>query len=195
MQDVLVLNTDGSPLQIIAWERAVWLLLEEKVLLVAQRAGKWVRSASRQIPWPSVVALKTYVRQRGEVRFKRPNVYARDGFACCYCGRRPQHRDGSPDLRRLTLDHVVPRARSFEVRRGRSTSVMVTLPWSGRDVPVTSWENVVTACERCNTAKADRTPEEAGMRPVRPKRPNAWDGMRIVLGRLDVPNEWTDHIG
>jgi 5-methylcytosine-specific restriction endonuclease McrA len=41
----------------------------------------------------------------------------------------------------LTLDHVAP----------RSTGGM------------TCWENVVTACKRCNTKKGDRSPEEAGM--------------------------------
>lgn len=42
----------------------------------------------------------------------------------------------------LTLDHVLPRARG------------------GTD----SWENLVTACNRCNSQKGNRTPEEAGMR-------------------------------
>ena len=45
----------------------------------------------------------------------------------------------SPDL---TLDHVVPRR-----QRGAHT-----------------WENVVTACSRCNLHKAGRTPAEANMR-------------------------------
>jgi hypothetical protein len=34
------------------------------------------------------------------------------------------------------------------------------------------WENIVTACGPCNSKKADRTPQEAGMKlhrkPVRP---------------------------
>lgn len=50
----------------------------------------------------------------------------------------------------LTLDHVMPKSRG------------------GRD----SWENLVTACNRCNVRKGNRTPEEAGMplktKPYRP---------------------------
>jgi len=46
----------------------------------------------------------------------------------------------------LTLDHVVP------LSRGGSHS----------------WDNVVTACERCNQRKGNRTPEEANM-PLRSK--------------------------
>lgn len=46
----------------------------------------------------------------------------------------------------LTLDHVVP------LSKGGSHS----------------WDNVVTACERCNQRKGNRTPEEANM-PLRSK--------------------------
>ena len=50
----------------------------------------------------------------------------------------------------LTLDHVLPRAQG-----GRST-----------------WTNLVAACQPCNAAKGDRSPEEANMplrqRPFRP---------------------------
>ncbi|HMO42833.1 MAG TPA: HNH endonuclease, partial [Phenylobacterium sp.] len=53
---------------------------------------------------------------------------------------------GSPED--LTFDHVVPRSRG------------------GR----TSWENIVTACARCNLAKGGRAPQEAGMRPFTPAR-------------------------
>ncbi len=50
----------------------------------------------------------------------------------------------------LTLDHVLPKSRG------------------GR----TSWDNLATACKRCNTRKGDCTPEEASMpmrqRPFKP---------------------------
>ena len=50
----------------------------------------------------------------------------------------------------LTLDHVMPKSRG------------------GR----TSWENLATACKRCNAKKGDCTPEEASMpmrhRPFKP---------------------------
>jgi 5-methylcytosine-specific restriction endonuclease McrA len=50
----------------------------------------------------------------------------------------------------LTLDHVLPRSRK------------------GED----SWENIVTACVKCNVKKGNRTPQEAKM-PLRqnPRRP------------------------
>ncbi|MDO9246574.1 MAG: HNH endonuclease, partial [Phenylobacterium sp.] len=52
----------------------------------------------------------------------------------------------------LTFDHVVPRSRG-----GRTT-----------------WENIVTACARCNLTKGGRTPQEAHMFPRhKARRPSA----------------------
>ncbi|CAN1213189.1 HNH endonuclease [Tumidithrix helvetica PCC 7403] len=52
----------------------------------------------------------------------------------------------------LTLDHVIPKS-----RRGGET-----------------WDNIVTACVRCNVKKGNRTPKEASM-PLRkaPRRPHS----------------------
>ncbi|MDB5494322.1 MAG: restriction endonuclease [Phenylobacterium sp.] len=54
----------------------------------------------------------------------------------------------------LTFDHVIPRSRG-----GRTT-----------------WENIVTACARCNLTKGGRTPQQASMHPRRhPRRPSAYE--------------------
>lgn len=51
----------------------------------------------------------------------------------------------------LTLDHVTPRSKG-----GRS-----------------SWNNLVTACKRCNTKKGDSSPHEAGVKlKTKPFRPS-----------------------
>jgi 5-methylcytosine-specific restriction endonuclease McrA len=51
----------------------------------------------------------------------------------------------------LTLDHVLPKSRN-----GKS-----------------SWTNLVTACQKCNSKKGDQTPEEANMRlPYQPYKPS-----------------------
>lgn len=43
--------------------------------------------------------------------------------------------------RHLTVDHVIPRSKGGK----------------------TSWTNLVTACNRCNVNKGDKTPEQAGL--------------------------------
>ena len=93
---------------------------------------------------PEVITLTRYDRLPIRiVAFSRRNVFKRDGYMCQYCGCRP----GSEEL---TIDHIVPRSRGG----------------------VSSWTNCVLACIDCNTRKANRTPEQAGMplkhKPIRP---------------------------
>ena len=55
------------------------------------------------------------------------------------------------------------------------------------------WENLVAACRRCNLAKRDRTPEEAGMRlrrPGCPPRPGSW----VVVGASRMPDAWKPYL-
>ena len=187
MDAVLLLNADHTPLKVLDYRKAIWLLLEEKVWMLEQYAGKTIRSSSLELPWPAVIVLKKHVRVSARVKFKRPNVLARDHYTCQYCGAAPKHPSGTPDTRRLTMDHVVPRSRAVQGR--------VVLPWNGKTVSATTWENIVTACEPCNGEKADRTPEEAGMAlACYPRRPNPFDVLRIVLLKMSIPEEWAEHV-
>jgi 5-methylcytosine-specific restriction endonuclease McrA len=48
----------------------------------------------------------------------------------------------------LTIDHVIPRHLGGKTR----------------------WENVVSACRRCNHLKGGLTPEQSGMYPIKPPK-------------------------
>ena len=179
---VLLLNADYRPFKVISWVRALSLLMDEKADLVEGYVGKLLRSPSTEMPWPAVVRLRRYVRAQTRVRFSRRNVLARDGYTCQYCGELPLYK-GRPHVEALTIDHVVPRAQS---RKGR-----VKLPWKERTVPVTCWENVVTACYECNSNKADRTPGQAGLKLTkRPKKPSSMDILRMAITKSVIPDEW-----
>lgn len=185
--DVLLLNADYRPVKVVPWERAVCLLLARKAETVAAYTDRVIRSERVELAWPAVVSLVRYASVRVGPRLNRRNLFARDGFACVYCGVAPVNREQRPDTTQLTLDHVVPRSRAV---RGK-----VTLPWNGQQVPVSSWENLVAACEPCNHEKADRTPEEAGLTlRQRPRRPNGTDILRIALARAPVPDEWRAYL-
>ncbi|MEZ4320106.1 MAG: HNH endonuclease [Myxococcota bacterium] len=187
MQDVLLLNADYRPVQVVSWERAVCLLLERKARTVAEYTDRFIRSENLTIAWPAVVTLVEYARVKAGPKLNRRNLLARDEFTCAYCGVAPVHKNGRPDTGALTLDHVVPRSHAI---RGK-----VVLPWSGERVNATSWENLVTACAPCNHDKADRTPAVAGLVLHRkPRRPNAADTLRIALSRAPVPVEWHDYL-
>ena len=184
MTNVLQLNADYTPLRVIRWERAVELVLDEKVVQVAAYPGRFVRSMTLAMPWPSVVALRRFSAIRGKVRFSSRTVQARDNFTCAYCGLRPLLADGRADRAALTMDHVIPRA---QAREGR-----VYLPWTRKWVNVTCWENAATACRSCNSRKADRTPAQAGMHlRIFPRVPTQHDALRMSLVRLQVvPESW-----
>lgn len=183
---VLLLNANFTPLKVIDWERAITLLLEETAELIEDYAGRFVRSELLAMPWPAVLRLKKFVKERTRLRFTRANVLARDNYTCGYCGVRPTKK-GRPDIEELTLDHVVPRA--------QSKNHTVKLPWSGQTVPVTCWLNVTSACQACNTLKAARTPAQAGMTlRLLPKAPTAGDILRMTLSRKHIPSEWTSYL-
>ncbi len=69
------------------------------------------------------------------------------------------------------MDHVIPRSRGGH----------------------TCWENVVTACERCNGRKGNRTPEEAGMSLLsQPSRPR-YIALALVEGS-DARHVWDKYL-
>lgn len=180
--NVLVLNIDYTPLEVIPWQDAMEKIIQGKMELVADYAGRFIRSAYQEWAFPAVVRLTKKFAQR-KVRLSRLNVLARDAFTCQYCAAHPRKKGGQPDLTELTLDHIVPRA---QARDG-----MVVLPWNKERVRVTSWENVATACYDCNSGKADRTPAQAKMVLAKhPRAPNTVDVARMAITRYRIPDEW-----
>jgi 5-methylcytosine-specific restriction endonuclease McrA len=99
---VLVLNATYEPINVCSVQRALVLVLKEKAEIL-ERSSRRLRSSTRSFAFPHVIKLTYFVRvPRHESRkITRRAVFARDGYACQYCG--------SPS--RLTMDHVVPRSR------------------------------------------------------------------------------------
>ena len=156
MGNVLVLNATYEPLSVVSVRRAVVLLLKEKAEIV-EAAEAELRSEHLTIPTPLVIRLVYYVRipYRISIPLTRRTVLARDHYTCQYCGRQPPRKE-------LTVDHILPRSRGGH----------------------TTWENVVTACQRCNGRKGNRTPEEANIKlrskPVQPRY--------VALAMVESPN-------
>jgi 5-methylcytosine-specific restriction endonuclease McrA len=162
----LLLNHFYFPHKIVSWQDAITLVYLQKVDVLVQYDEE-IRSPSTSIRCPAVARLRGKAKHRQRtVKFSRINVYLRDGFACAYCAKKlPLHE--------LTYDHVVPRARG------------------GR----TSWENIVTACFACNSKKADRTPDEAGLTlRTRPQRPKSLPLAAPAIDRASAPAEWREFL-
>jgi 5-methylcytosine-specific restriction endonuclease McrA len=112
---------------------AITMVVMEEADILEVVDGKYVRSQYLEIPVPSVIKLRRYVKVPWIPRqliVSSRNVRNRDSEICAYCG-------GYAD----SMDHILP------VSRGGKNE----------------WMNVVAACTPCNSRKDNRTPEEADM--------------------------------
>ncbi len=168
MEHTLVLNATYEPINIVTWKRALRLLCQGKVEVLAEY-DREIHCISFTIRMPSVLRLLRYVKIRKRfrhVKFSRANIYARDNHTCQYCGNRCSTEN-------LTFDHIIPVAMG-----GGKT-----------------WDNIVTCCIDCNHKKGGSTPEEAGMRIIRkPKEPEwAPTMLHITIGIRSAPQTWRDY--
>jgi len=98
---VLLLNATFEPLCAVSARRAIVLILKGKAV-VLERDGGAFHSERLIIAIPSVIRLVYYVKvpYYGRANLSRRAVFARDSWACQYCGGKAE-----------TMDHVVPRSR------------------------------------------------------------------------------------
>ena len=161
----LVLNADYAPLQIwplSTWdfERTLRNVLKKRVAVVSEYDTVF-RSPTLEYRPPSVVALKTFVKVPDRVPFSRINILLRDGFSCQYCG-------AGLNLKEMTFDHVVPRAKGGG----------------------TSYDNIVSCCSDCNARKADRTDMRPRRMPSRPDPREFWKSRPAQVNSLH--KTWID---
>lgn len=169
---VLVLNKLFMAVHVISVRRAFCLLCKDLAEVVSLEDGQfatydfvtwrelseyrsthfrktdddWVRTINSEIQVPRVIRLLSYDKlPKQAVKFNRRNIFARDNNQCQYCGRRFATAE-------LSLDHIVPRSQGG----------------------VSTWDNIVCACLKCNVRKGGRTPRQAHMalirKPEKPKR-------------------------
>lgn len=184
-QPCLVLNKNWAAIQTTTVKEAISLVAKGSAKIIDPKTfesldlSSWddvsksrskfgdavIRSCHLALVPPEVIVLTNY-DQLGErsVVFSRRNLFKRDRYTCQYCGAQP-----GPDS--LTIDHVQPKSKGG----------------------ISSWTNCVLACLACNTKKANRTPEQAGM-PLRkvPKKPS-WKALAQISPR-DRKESWSQFI-
>ena len=95
-----------------------------------------VRTPSGPIRVPAVIVLSRFAKvPKRRPKFSARAIWARDGGRCQYTGESLRPSEGN-------IDHVLPRSRGGK----------------------TTWENCVLASKDVNSRKADRLPEEVGLR-------------------------------
>jgi len=162
----LLLTAGYEPLKVVSWQRAITLVTLGKVE-VLEEYDREVRSTTVVFKMPAVVRLlRVFRRPKHKVKFSRVNIYARDRYRCQYClSKLP--------MAKLTYDHVIPRAQGGK----------------------TVWENIVTACEPCNTRKGNRTPAQAGMALANePVRPTWVPVATFTITQHSAPDAWREYL-
>ncbi|HEX2016882.1 MAG TPA: HNH endonuclease [Solirubrobacteraceae bacterium] len=100
---MLVLNATYEPINVCTVRRAIVLMLKAKAELVEH--AEWrLHSERTSVSRPVVIRLVSYVsvpRDAHRRKITRRAVFARDGWACQYCGAASN----------LTVDHVIPRSK------------------------------------------------------------------------------------
>ena len=146
-QQVLRTDIAGMPLEWIDYREAVRLYHADQVaydcgtrLYTVFGGSSSLTGLRSRIDINSIIAThgtaKSLSRDRDRYvpPLNNPTLFRRDGNLCLYCAMRFPTRN-------LTRDHITP------------------ISQGGRD----SWNNVATACRRCNNYKGGRTPEQAAL--------------------------------
>jgi 5-methylcytosine-specific restriction endonuclease McrA len=169
----LILNADFQPLSFYplstwSWMDAIKAIWRNRVITVAEY-DEFIPTPNHKIRFPSIIALKEYQKVTRNVAFNRYNLWLRDGGVCQYCNCEVTTSD-------FTFDHVNPKSRG-----GLAT-----------------WDNIVCACQPCNTRKANRTPAEARMVLLKePRKPRPFE-IAVQHRTLDkgasLHKDWIDYL-
>lgn len=155
-QSVLVLNAGMIPIEICTVRKAI-LDIFRNVAVPVQESPYRLRSPSISVAVPLIIARVKYHKiPKRDVALNKWNIMQRDDLTCQYC-------KGRGSLSDLTIDHIVPRSRWRTWKKQNADLVPREF---------NSWENLTTACRKCNSAKGNKLLKELGWKlepaPVKP---------------------------
>jgi len=136
-----MMYTDAATgLDILGEDQMIPYRWKDWIALPHDEQSEYVKTINGNIKIPKVIVLCKF----NKVPMKRPKfslsgVWTRDGGICQYTGKKLSKNEGN-------VDHVMPRSRG-----GKS-----------------NWDNCVLAHKEVNAQKANRTPEEAGLKLIKP---------------------------
>jgi 5-methylcytosine-specific restriction endonuclease McrA len=178
---VLILNKSWIPIRVRSVRRVLNMIFREKAVIVDASLDHYptydwvawekvevsdgdifIRTTSSLIKIPEVVVLSFYNKvPQYSVKLTKKNIFIRDGYECQYTGDRLDRKEAD-------IDHVVPTSRGGK----------------------TEWTNLVVSSKRVNRLKADKTPEEAGLKlKKQPKKPTSRD--LIIDPKITYPESWS----
>lgn len=118
------------------------LFFDDWVNLPVRPFDNYIRTSKKNIRIPTILISHNF--SKTIIHYSKPTkraILERDNYTCQYTGiKLPPSK--------LNIDHIQPKSRS------------------GRE----DWTNLVTCSKEINSKKADKTPEEAGLKLIKPPR-------------------------
>ncbi len=141
----LRVDTTGLPLEWVDYKEAAKLYAVDQVVYTLGNNLYTIYGGINAVSGErSSITVNSIIATRGRTKhfqdkmnkytppLNNHTLFKRDSYLCMYCGIRQNKRE-------LTRDHITP------------------ISQGGKD----NWNNVVSACKRCNHHKGGRTPEQA----------------------------------
>lgn len=167
MTQVLLLNANFQPLKTVSLQRAISLILKDKIDILESVPDKKLRSPSVEIPYPSVIRLKKFVNvPKRRTVYSRRAIFSRDNYTCQFCGKKLSREDA-------TVDHLIP---VEECKR--------------LNIRASTFTNCTTSCAPCNRKKRNRRLEDSGMKFYNPNYTPKIPRVDYLVVSSDIPIEW-----
>lgn len=130
--------------------------------LKCSEEDNYVQTIQGNIKIPKIIILCRYDKvPKKRPKITRKGIWIRDEGVCQYTGKKVKPNEGN-------IDHVIPRSRGGK----------------------TNWTNCVLAHKKVNAKKADKTPEEAGLKLIRqPYIPKELPVSFYITNKYDI-QEW-----
>lgn len=176
---VLVLNRNWVPINIRTLEKAIKSVVAGKAKIIDTddpnlfpysweewceldaNSSNFIQSVKIKVKLPEVILLtKCSKVYNREVKLTRKNIFFRDRHLCGYCGKKVTPISGN-------IDHIIPKSKG-----GKNT-----------------WENVITACIKCNSKKSNHTLKECGKKLLTNPLKPSWHPLSPRIKR-NSPKSW-----
>jgi len=132
------------------------------ITLPYDNSSSYINTVRGQIKIPKIIILSKFDRvPKKRPKFSTRAIWVRDGGVCQYTNRKLTPKEAN-------IDHIVPRSRG------------------GR----TDWLNCVITDKKINAYKANRTPEEANLKLIRPPKEPAEIPVTLYIKNNHGIPEW-----
>lgn len=159
----MMYTNNATGLDIRGEDNMVPLKWEDWIKLnVSEETDNYIQTIKGKIKIPKVIVLCHYnLVPRKRPKFSAKAIWERDNGMCQYTGKKLFPIDAN-------IDHVIPRSRGGK----------------------TNWSNCVLTHKDINSKKADRTPEEAGLKLIKkPQDPKELPSTFYIKNKHNV-KEW-----